>query len=77
MLGRLEMEIEDCIASYVELMKKVFGRKSSPFPLTWSGKTKGRFDSLRLEVAVEEVIAKYGFSKQQLLDDRHARGCRM
>lgn len=77
MLGRLEMDIEECISSYVELMKTVFGRKSSPFPLTWRGNTKGRFDSLKLEVAVEEVIAKYGFSKQELLDNGHTRGCRV
>ena len=77
MLGRLEMDIEECISSYIELMKTVFSRKSSQFPVTLRGNTKGRFDSLKLKVAVEKVIAECGSSKQELLDDGHARGCRV
>ena len=77
MLGRLKMDIEECISSYIELIKTVFGRKSSPYPVIWRGNTKGRFDSLKLKVAVEKVIAQYGSSKQELLDNGHARGCRV
>ncbi|KAL9001999.1 MAG: hypothetical protein Q9188_005051 [Gyalolechia gomerana] len=77
MLGRLEMDINECISCYTELMKTVFGRKSSHFPLTWRGKIKERFDSSKLKVAIEKVIADRGFSKQELLNNGNARACRV
>lgn len=77
MLGRLEMDIDECISCYTELMKTVFARKKSLLPLTWSGKIKERFDSSKLRVAVEKVIAGRDLPKQELLNDETDRGCRV
>ncbi|KAL9011601.1 MAG: hypothetical protein Q9173_003562 [Seirophora scorigena] len=77
MLGRLEMDIDECISCYTELMKTVFARKKSLLPLTWRGKIKGRFDSSKMRVAVEKVITGRDLPKHELLNDGTARGCRV
>ncbi|KAL8721873.1 MAG: hypothetical protein Q9181_007615 [Wetmoreana brouardii] len=77
MLGRLEMDIYECISCYTDLMRKVFGQKKSRLPFTWHGKTKGRFDSSILKSAIEKVIAERGVPMQEQLDNGNARGCRV
>jgi hypothetical protein len=52
MLGRLEMDVGDCISTSTNLMKAVF-EKSSWLPVGWMGKTNAQFDSKRLKSAIE------------------------
>ncbi|KAL9007010.1 MAG: hypothetical protein Q9180_009736, partial [Flavoplaca navasiana] len=78
MLGRLEMDIDECISCYTELMKEVFATRKRLIPLTWWGeRTEGRFDSSNLRNAIEGVITKRGLSKEEPLDDGNNRGCRV
>ena len=77
MLGRLEMDIDECISSYVELMTTVFARRKSINPLKWNGKIKGRFSSKKLKSAIDHVITKHDLSPQAMLDDGVARGCKV
>ncbi len=77
MLGRLEMDVDECISAYSELMKTVFDEKSSRLPFGWRGKIKARFDSLRLESAIKKVITSRGLSEADLFNDGTARGCRV
>ena len=76
MLGRLEMDVDACIASYSELMKAVFEKKSSWLPLSRRGKVKARFDSMRLKSAVDEAISKTSASSADAFNDGKVRGCR-
>jgi hypothetical protein len=76
MLGRLEMDVDDCIAAYCDLASEVFGEKLSAFPATLKGKVKARFDSTRLESAVQKVIRQSGIPKTSLFSDGIERGCR-
>jgi hypothetical protein len=77
MLGRLEMDVDECISAYSKLMKTVFGEKSSWLPISWTGGTKARFDSAKLKGAIEEVVANHGASATELFNDRASRGCRV
>jgi hypothetical protein len=77
MLGRLEMDVDECISTYSELMETVFGERSSRLPVGWTGRTKARFDSKRLKSAIEEVIFRQGASKADLFNDGSPRGCRV
>ncbi|KAL8701940.1 MAG: hypothetical protein Q9201_004645 [Fulgogasparrea decipioides] len=77
MLGRLEMDIDECISCYNELIKKVFGQKKSRIPFNRRGNIKGRFDSSILKTAIEKVIDKRGLPKQAPLNDENVRGCRV
>jgi hypothetical protein len=75
MLGRLEMEVDACIAAYSELMKAVFKEKSSWLPISRSGKVKARFDSAKLRSAVNDVVASSGASPTDAFNDGNERGC--
>ncbi|KAL8898562.1 MAG: hypothetical protein Q9207_006638 [Kuettlingeria erythrocarpa] len=77
MLGRLKMDIDECISCYTELMRKIFATRTSRIPVPWRGKSEGRFDSSTLRSAIEEVITKYGFSKREPLEERNAPGCKV
>ena len=77
MLGRLEMDVDECISAYNKLMQNVFDGKSSWLPVGWTGKTKALFDSKRLKAAIEEVISLHGASNTDLLNNGSPRGCRV
>lgn len=77
MLGRLEMDVDECISAYNKLMQNVFDEKSSWLPVGWTGATRARFDSKRLKTAIEEVISLHGASITDLLNNGSPRGCRV
>lgn len=77
MLGRLEMDVDECISAYSELMKAVFEAKSSRFPISLKGRPKARFDSNRLKNAIEQVIAHHDASKTDPFNNGGPRGCRV
>lgn len=76
MLGRLEMDVDQCIAAYSGLAEAVFGVKTSRLPFNLKGKVKARFDSAKLEMAVQKTIKDSGISETALLNDGTERGCR-
>jgi hypothetical protein len=75
MLGRLEMDVDECISAYTSLIKTIFEEKSGRLPLSWSGKVKAQFDSKKLQRAIENVIESKGASGA-LFNDGKTRGCR-
>jgi hypothetical protein len=75
MLGRLEMDVDACIAAYSALMKAVFEEPSSSLPVSWRGNVKARFDSAKLRSAVNDVITSSGASLTDAFNDGQARGC--
>ena len=77
MIGRLEMDIDECISAYTELMKTVFEQKLRRVPSDFSGKIQSRFDSTKLRDAINKVITSKGFSPADPFDDGQPRGCRM
>ena len=76
MLGRLEMDVDECIAAYTNLMKAVFEEEASWFPISWTGRVKARFDSKKLKSAIEEVITSRGACATDAFNDGRQRGCR-
>lgn len=77
MLGRLEMDVGECISAYSTLMESVFAEKSSWLQIGWRGRIKAQFDSTRLRCAIEEVITRQGASKADLFNDGSPRGCKV
>jgi hypothetical protein len=75
MLGRLEMDVDGCIMAYSELTAAVFGEKLSRMPFNITGKGQARFDSAKLESAIQRVIRQSGVSETDLLNDGAERGC--
>ncbi|EAW07001.1 uncharacterized protein ACLA_087040 [Aspergillus clavatus NRRL 1] len=71
MLGRLKMDVDQCIDAYYRLSKQAFTRKSF-FPVTIRGGFNARFDSKKLEQALKTVIAEQGLDEDALLQDPDA-----
>jgi ABC-type phosphate transport system ATPase subunit len=83
MLGRLEMDVDECIAAFRETMKAVFEKKRNPFPISLMGNVKAKFSSKTLEAAIKRVIRdRHGIREDDLLYDQSAdrdatRKCRV
>ena len=76
MLGRLEMDVDQCIEAYSELTQKVFGKKKSHFSINISLEVKSKFSSKKLDEAFLEVLKKNKLSGDTKMDDGTERGCR-
>jgi hypothetical protein len=76
MLGRLEMDVDQCILAYSDLAETVFGKKLSHLPFNIQGKVKAQFDSAKLEKAIRKTIRDSGISETELLNSGTERGCR-
>jgi len=76
MLGRLEMDVDECIAAYSDLAAAVFGEKLHRFPVNVKGGIKPRFDSAKLESAIQKAVTQSGASETDLFNDGTERGCR-
>lgn len=71
MLGRLEMDVDDCIAAYMRMFQKVFGKKG--MRLNMWGKLKGRFDSAVLEQCIGEILKDRHLLDAEPLNDGKER----
>ena len=73
MLGRLEMDVDDCIVAFREVMKTVFKKKKNSFPISFTGNVRAKFSSKTLEAAVKRLIKdRHGVLEDDLLYDRSA-----
>jgi hypothetical protein len=77
MLGRLEMDIQECIDAYVRLMRTVFGTKANRKPFSWTGRVQAQFDSAKLKAAIHTVITSRGFDPAEPFNDGNPRGCKV
>ncbi|GAB7349529.1 hypothetical protein MBLNU459_g0232t2 [Dothideomycetes sp. NU459] len=77
MLGRLGMDVDDCISAYTTLMSEIFKNKKSWFRISWNGKIKAAFDSKKLRAAIQNVIARQHHSGSDLLCDDSESGCKV
>jgi hypothetical protein len=68
MLGRLEMDVDECIGAYSDLAAAVFGQKLSSIPVNFKGNVKARFDSAKLESAIRRVVEDSGASNEDLFN---------
>jgi hypothetical protein len=76
MLGRLGMDVDQCIAAYSDLAAAVFSERLSHFPVNLSGTVRARFDCEKLEGAIKKVVVQSGASETALFNDGIERGCR-
>jgi hypothetical protein len=71
MLGRLEMDIDDCIKAYTSMFQTVFTTRGRPISIL--GKIKGRFDSAVFEKCIGEILKERGLSDAELFNDGKER----
>jgi len=75
MLGRLRMNIHECIEAYLSLSDRIFQKKRHR--VTIRGKIQGRFDSEELAQAVRDVITAKGQQEDVLLEDMSENACKV
>lgn len=80
MLGRLKMDVDDCIKAYTELIETIFRKKQSRTGLGLRTNIEARFSSKKLQEAIESVLEKQGVSLDEAFNDGQtdiSRGCRV
>lgn len=77
MLGRLEMDVDECIDAYRELMECVFSEKARNVCVDFAANVRAQYDSQKLKSAIEHVVHRAGLSPNDLLNDGKARRCRV
>lgn len=76
MLGRLEMDVDECIVAYSQLTEAMFNDKTGFLPISLNSKTKAQFSSEKLKTALEKLIVDIGFSTADMFNDGKQRSCR-
>ncbi|KIX08880.1 uncharacterized protein Z518_03537 [Rhinocladiella mackenziei CBS 650.93] len=77
MLGRLEMDVDECIAAYTRLTKAVLEERAHRIPFSWSGQVQSRFDSNKLKAVIDDVITRQGYSPTEPFNNEKPRGCKV
>jgi hypothetical protein len=80
MLGRLEMDVDDCIEAYTELIKTIFSKRESRTGQGLRSSLEAKFSSRRLQEGIESVLKKQGVSPDEAFNDGRtgiSRGCRV
>jgi len=77
MLGRLEMDVDECISSYSNLMKSILQGQLNRSSFSWMAKITARSHSTRLKNAIENVINGQGAFMTDLFNDGSPRGCKV
>ncbi|KAF2203114.1 FabD/lysophospholipase-like protein [Delitschia confertaspora ATCC 74209] len=76
MLGRLEMDVDDCIKAYSDLTKEVFEEKDRRIPISWRFRFRAKYDSEKLKRVVCTVFKNSGAHEDDLFNDGTERGCK-
>jgi hypothetical protein len=63
MLGRLEMDVDECIDTYSSMFKTIFGKKG--LPINMKVKLQSRFDSAVLEKCIRDILTARGLSEAE------------
>jgi hypothetical protein len=77
MLGRLEMDVDECITAYAKLMEPVFKTKTRWIPINRMGNIKPRFNTARLEGEIKKLLTSRGVEEKQPYNDNAKRDCRV
>ncbi|KAL4723008.1 hypothetical protein ACLX1H_010249 [Fusarium chlamydosporum] len=79
MLGRLGMDVDECIDSYNNLIKIIFSDKSRVHQSKFSlrGQTQARFDSKALESAINKTIRERGLSPTDKMLEATEPSCKV
>jgi hypothetical protein len=75
MLGRLEMDVDECIGVYTNMFTNVFGKKG--LRINMLGKIKGRFDSAVLEECIREILKERGILETEPFNNGKDRACKV
>lgn len=67
MLGRLRMNVDDCINAYQETGSRVFQKRKTLNPISATGRLKARYSHEALTTVAKEIIKRRGLREEALL----------
>jgi hypothetical protein len=71
------MSVEDCIAAYTRLMKRVFEKKENRSIMSALGRVKPRFSAQALSDAIAEVLRAHGYSVADKFEEGDDPTCKV
>lgn len=80
MLGRLKMDVSECIEVYTSLFERIFKTQKHKYPVNlWGnfGSLQNRFDSDILRDSIKEIVKRQGLSEAEYLNAEGDRACRV
>jgi hypothetical protein len=77
MLGRLRMSVEDCIAAYIKLTRRIFEKRENRSIMSTLGRVKPRFSSSALSDAIAEVLRSSGHSASEKFEETNEPTCKV
>jgi patatin-like phospholipase/acyl hydrolase len=78
MLGRLEMDVDECIDAYRKLTETIFKSKKNRMGLSLKGDVSARFSSETLRDAIKTVVNETNrFTDTDPFNDQQSRSCRV
>jgi hypothetical protein len=77
MLGRLRMSVEDCIAAYIKLTRRIFEKRENRSIMSSLGRVKPRFSSSVLSDAIAEVLTTNGHSASEKFEETNEPTCKV
>ncbi|KAF7508686.1 hypothetical protein GJ744_008933 [Endocarpon pusillum] len=75
MLGRLGMDVDECITEYQRMISQIFKKKH--LPIDWRGRLKGRFDTQVLIDSIMETMSTCNVSEAERLDSGKEKACKV
>ncbi|KAL9128122.1 MAG: hypothetical protein Q9217_003143 [Psora testacea] len=75
MLGRLQMDVDECITAYAALSNQVFNKRRHRVRI--NGQVQGRFDTAELERAIKEIVGKKEQTEDALLKSPAIAPCKV
>ena len=69
MLGRLEMDVDECIAAYNKISAEMFAKLRRRSHIYFSANIASRFDTAKLNVAILKIMHGHGLPPDALLND--------
>lgn len=75
MLGRLHMDVDECIEAYIRLADRVF-KKTGP-PLNLCCRVQSRFNTKALEQEINGIVRRYTGSENSVLHNEDTTSCKV
>jgi len=76
MLGRLMMDVDECITAYKSMFENIFEKRKHNLPINLRGKVQARFDSKILMESIKEIVKSKAFEGDRFNADGE-RNCRV
>lgn len=80
MLGRLKMDVSECIQSYTSMFQRIFEKQKHKYPVNlWDnfGYLQNKFDSDILKEAIKKIVNDQGLSETEYFNSEEERSCRV